>query len=401
MTMTLTDTIPGYVAGTWAIDPEHSQVGFAVRHMMIGKARGTFTRFSGELVTTPDVLSSSVTAEIDLASVDTGSALRDANLRAHFFDVGNHPQMTYRSTGLRPADGHYVLDGELTLKGITKNMPLILKVNGFGPDTQGGTRASFTATGEINRQDFGVRWNAVMEAGGAAVSDNIAIYLQIEAVCHPGTSAPMAHSRIRSAETTKIRRMSPSDVDAVCEVIGQAFADNPNTLAMVRGDRAKAQRIMRGSARVAKFGRTCSYGLVAEQGDRIVGALNAAAWPSCQLRAGEKVRSVPALVRAMGMALPRALKLTSVWAKLDPKEPHWHIGPIGVVPEVQGQGVGKALLSSFLEMADQDGSMAYLETDVDRNVPLYEKFGFRVIAREEILGVNNRFMRRDAKPPVT
>ncbi len=185
MTMTLTQTIPGYVAGTWAIDPEHSEVGFTVRHMMISEVRGTFTRFSGELVTTPDVLSSSVTAAIDLASVDTGTAYRDANLRTHFFDVGNHPQMTYRSTGLRPKDGHYVLDGELTVKGITKNVPLTLKVNGFGPDAQGRTRASFTATAGINRQDFGARWNAVMEAGGAAVSDKITIHLEIEAVRRP------------------------------------------------------------------------------------------------------------------------------------------------------------------------------------------------------------------------
>ncbi len=299
---------------------------------MRGPRRGRFTRFSGELVTTPDVLSSSVTADIDLASIDTGTAYRDANLRKHFFDVGNHPQMTYRSTGLRPKDGHYILDGELTVKGITKNVPLTLKVNGFGPDTQGRTRASFTATAEINRQDFGAGWNAGMEVGGAAVSDKITIHLEIEAVRHWETIAPIAHRRIRSVATIKIRQMSPEDMDAVCEVIGQAFADNPNTLAIVRGDPAKAQRMMRGTVRVAKFGRTCSYGLVAEQAERIVGALNAALWPSCQLRTGEKVRSAPALLREAGMALPRALKVTGVWARHDPKEPHWHIGPIGVVP---------------------------------------------------------------------
>jgi ribosomal protein S18 acetylase RimI-like enzyme len=199
----------------------------------------------------------------------------------------------------------------------------------------------------------------------------------------------------------RIRRMSAGDTDAVCEVIGRAFADNPNTLAMVRGDRAKARRMMKGSVRVAKFGRTCSYGLVAEQGDRIVGALNAAPWPLCQMATGEKVRSAPAMVRMMGTALPRALKLTSVWTKHDPKEPHWHIGPIGVDPAFQGQGVGKALLGSFLEMADTDGPPAYLETDVDRNVTLYEKFGFRVVGQSDILGVNNRFMRRDLTPPIT
>ncbi len=183
MTMTLTQTIPGYVAGTWAIDPEHSEVGFTVRHMMISKTRGKFTRFSGELVTAPDVLSSSVTAEIDLASVDTGNAQRDAHLRApDFFDVDSHPQMRYRSTGLRPDGGHYVLDGELTLKDVTKNVPLTLEVNGFGPDMWGGTRVGFTASGEINRQDFGVTWNAAIEAGGVAISDKVTIHLEIEAV---------------------------------------------------------------------------------------------------------------------------------------------------------------------------------------------------------------------------
>ena len=199
---------------------------------------------------------------------------------------------------------------------------------------------------------------------------------------------------------TKVRRVAPQDMEAICGVIGHAFAENPNTLAMVRGDRAKAQRMMKGTVRVAKFGRTCSYGLVAEQGDRIVGALNAAPWPSCQLSAGEKAKSAPAMVRVMGTALPRVMRVAGVWSKHDPKEPHWHVGPIGVVPELQGQGVGTALLSSFLEMADQDGHFAYLETDVDRNVPLYEKFGFSVIDQVDILGVNNRFMRRDKRPPV-
>jgi ribosomal protein S18 acetylase RimI-like enzyme len=202
-------------------------------------------------------------------------------------------------------------------------------------------------------------------------------------------------------ETTKIRRVSPGDMDAICEVIGQAFANNPNTLAMVRGDRAKAERVMRGTVRIAKFGRTCSYGLVAEQGDRVIGALNAAQWPRCQLSAGEKAKSAPTMLQLMGTALPRAMKVASIWSKHDPKEPHWHIGPIGVIPEFQGQGVGKALLGSFLEMADQQGPFAYLETDVDQNVELYEKFGFRVIDQAVILGVNNRFMRRNARPPVT
>ncbi len=185
MTMTQAGQIqiPGYVAGTWAIDPVHSEVGFSVRHMMVSKVRGKFTKFSGELVTASDVLDSSVTAEIDLASIETGAEQRDAHLRSpDFFDTENHPQMTYRSTGIRRDGGDFIVDGELTLKGVTRSVPLTLEVNGFGPDAYGGTRAGFTATAEINRQDFGVNWNAAMETGGVVVSDKVAIHLEIEAV---------------------------------------------------------------------------------------------------------------------------------------------------------------------------------------------------------------------------
>jgi polyisoprenoid-binding protein YceI len=183
MTMTQTGAIPGYVAGTWSIDPIHSEVGFSVRHMMVSKVRGKFTKFSGEIVTGEDILGSSVTAEIDLASIDTGAEQRDGHLRSpDFFDTDNHPVMTYKATSLRADGDDYVLDGELTLKGVTKNVPLTLELNGFGPDAYGGTRAGFTATGEINRQDFGVNWNAAMETGGLVVSDKVSIHLEIEAV---------------------------------------------------------------------------------------------------------------------------------------------------------------------------------------------------------------------------
>lgn len=183
MTVTQPGTIPGYVAGTWTIDPVHSEVGFSVRHMMVSKVRGKFTRFSGQLVTSDDVLSSSVTAEIELGSIETGAEQRDAHLRSpDFFDTENHPQMTYRSTGIRADGDDYIVDGELSLKGYTKNVPLKLELNGFGPDAYGGTRAGFTATAEINRQDFGVNWNAAMETGGVVVSDKVTIHLEIEAV---------------------------------------------------------------------------------------------------------------------------------------------------------------------------------------------------------------------------
>ncbi|MBO0772435.1 MAG: YceI family protein [Actinobacteria bacterium] len=178
--------IPGYVAGTWSIDPVHSSVEFVVRHMMVSKVRGKFRTFSGTIVTAPNPAESSVTAEIDLNSIDTGQEQRDNHIRsADFFEVETYPTMTYQSTGLSPDGDDFILHGKLTLKGVTREVPLKLELNGFGPDAFGGTRAGFTASGEINRKDFNVNFNAMMETGGAVVSDRVTIQLEIEAVLQP------------------------------------------------------------------------------------------------------------------------------------------------------------------------------------------------------------------------
>jgi polyisoprenoid-binding protein YceI len=177
---------PGYVAGNWIIDPVHSEVAFVVRHLMISKVRGRFTTFEGQIVTAADPLESSVTATIDLTSIETGSAQRDDHLRAaDFFDVENHPTMTYHSSGVRRDGDDYVLDGELTLKGVTQPVPLKLEVNGFGPDPfaadpLAGARAGFTATGEINRMDFGVSYNGPIPGGGVALSEKVQIAIEIQ-----------------------------------------------------------------------------------------------------------------------------------------------------------------------------------------------------------------------------
>jgi ribosomal protein S18 acetylase RimI-like enzyme len=186
-------------------------------------------------------------------------------------------------------------------------------------------------------------------------------------------------------------------LDAVCEVIGLAFADNPSTLANVGGDRAKARRTMRKAVRVAKFGRPWSHALVAVQGPNVVGALNAAAWPHCQMGLAEKIRTAPSMLRIMNTALPRAFTMMARREAHDPSQPHWHIGPIGVRPEMQGRGIGKTLLERFLGTVDEEGSAAFLETDVDRNVALYERCGFRITDRQEIVGVDTRFMWRDPR----
>ena len=191
MTAATTQTsIPGYVAGTWTIDPVHTYVGFVIKHMMVSKVRGRFATFSGKLVTGENPLNSSVTAEIDLASIITGSEQRDQHIRsADFFEVETYPTMTYRSTGIRQDGGDYVIDGELTLKGVTKSVPLTLELNGFGPDPFGGTRAGFTATGELSRSEFNVSFNAPMANGGAVVADKISLSLEIEAVLEAAPEA--------------------------------------------------------------------------------------------------------------------------------------------------------------------------------------------------------------------
>jgi polyisoprenoid-binding protein YceI len=180
---TPTVDIPGYVTGRWQIDPVHSEVSFTVRHLMISKVRGRFRTFEGEIVTATDPTASSVTATIDLASVDTGNEMRDNHLRSSdFLDIANHPTMTYRSTGLRQDGDTVLVDGDLTLRGVTKPVTLRLEPTGFGADTTGGTRTGFAATAEINRSDFGVSFNGPVPGGGVAVSERVQIQLDVQAV---------------------------------------------------------------------------------------------------------------------------------------------------------------------------------------------------------------------------
>ena len=140
--MTAAILIPSYTAGTWDIDPVHSEVSFSVRHMMVSKVRGRFGSFSGEIVTGEDITRSSVSATIDATSIDTNNEQRDNHIRsADFFDVENHPTWTFTSNGVRVDDGDLLVDGELTIKGVTRPVTLSLEVEGFGPDAYGGTRA--------------------------------------------------------------------------------------------------------------------------------------------------------------------------------------------------------------------------------------------------------------------
>lgn len=178
--------LPGYVTGTWAIDPVHSDVSFVARHLMVSKVRGQFDTFEGQIVIAEDPLASSATATIDLRSINTGNEQRDNHIRsADFFEVEKYPTMTYRSTGIKQAGEGYLVDGELDLHGVTRPVQLKVEINGFGPDPYGGTRVGFSATGEINRRDFGVDISMPMDGGGVVVGDKVQLVLEVEAVLTP------------------------------------------------------------------------------------------------------------------------------------------------------------------------------------------------------------------------
>ncbi len=175
----MTTAVP---AGTWIIDPSHSEVGFTTRHLMVSKVRGSFDKFSGTLTVADDFTASKVEATIDAASVNTRDENRDNHLRTNeFFGVEEHPTWSFVSTGLTSKGSDYALTGDLTIKGITKPVTLNLEVLGVNKDPWGNTKAGFSASTKINRKDFGVEWNAPLEAGGFLVGDDVTLNLEIQA----------------------------------------------------------------------------------------------------------------------------------------------------------------------------------------------------------------------------
>ncbi|MCR2815973.1 YceI family protein [Microbacterium jiangjiandongii] len=176
-----TTEIPGYKAGTWVLDPSHSEVSFSVRHMMISKVRGTFDVKSGTIVAPENPLGVRVTASADVASVNTKDEGRDAHLRsAEFFDAENHPTLDFVSNGARLVDGDFLIDGDLTIRGITRPVTFEVEFGGFGTDPWGNYKAGATAKTVINREDFGLTWNAALETGGVLVGKDITITLDLQ-----------------------------------------------------------------------------------------------------------------------------------------------------------------------------------------------------------------------------
>jgi polyisoprenoid-binding protein YceI len=170
---------------SWKIDPSHSAIQFSVRHMVISKVRGAFTRWTGELAFDADQpAASAVSVRIDASSIETHEPKRDEHLRsADFFDVAVYPEITFssRSVEARGKERYRVI-GDLTIRGTTRSVELDAEFLGLGADPWGGQRVAFQARGSVHRKDFGLTWNQVLETGGVLVGDQIEITLDVQAV---------------------------------------------------------------------------------------------------------------------------------------------------------------------------------------------------------------------------
>ena len=185
MVATIQPQIDTVARTTWQIDPKHSLVEFSVKHMMFSTVKGRFGGVTGTItLDEADLSRASVDVEVDVSTIDTREEQRDGHLRsADFFDVEQYPTMTFMSTRVEDLGGdRFRLVGDLTIRGITREVSLDAVFNGRGTNPWGQTVAGYSATGEISRKDFGLEWNAVLETGGVLVSDAVKLTLEIQAV---------------------------------------------------------------------------------------------------------------------------------------------------------------------------------------------------------------------------
>jgi polyisoprenoid-binding protein YceI len=174
-------TLP--VAGTWAIDPGHADVAFVGRHFMLTKVRGRFTDVAGTVYVADEPNHSRLDVVIGMASLNSGDDTRDNHLRSdELFDVERYPQATFRSVAVDWRDRRGTVHGDLTIHGVSRRVPLEVVFEGHARDPWGNDRAVFSARTQVNREDFGVTWNVVLEAGGLLVSKEISIEIEIEAI---------------------------------------------------------------------------------------------------------------------------------------------------------------------------------------------------------------------------
>ena len=186
--MTVTDTRTAdttVLSGTYALDPSHSRLGFVARHAMVTKVRGSFEEFEGSAnLDFADPARSTATVTFQVGSVSTGNQMRDDHLRTNdFFDVATYPTASFASTGVTVVDDStFELAGDLTIKGVTKPVTVTFETTGTATDPYGNLRAGFEGRATINRKDWGISWNAALEAGGVMVSEKIQLEFDISAI---------------------------------------------------------------------------------------------------------------------------------------------------------------------------------------------------------------------------
>jgi len=188
LALTLAVASVAYAApATWTIDPGHSRVGFSIRHFF-SKVPGSFTKFSGTVVYDPEKpAASTVNAEIEAASITTNNEKRDGHLKSEdFFFVEKYPTLTFASTKVTPAgEGRLTVEGNLTMRGVTKPVTLTVTHLGSGPGMGGEQRAGFEAVGKVNRKEFNIIWNKALDQGGTMLGDDVDIAIAIEGVIRP------------------------------------------------------------------------------------------------------------------------------------------------------------------------------------------------------------------------
>ena len=181
-------TLP--VAGTWDIDPVHTDLAFTGRHFMLTRVRGRFTDVSGTITVGEDLAASHVSVVIGMASVASGSEVRDTHLRSpELFDVERYPTATFVSVGVDWSGGTGTVHGDLTIHGVTRWVALRVTFEGYVPDPWGGHRAVFSAGTRVNREDFDITWNVALETGGVLVSKEVSLDIALEAVLRPASAA--------------------------------------------------------------------------------------------------------------------------------------------------------------------------------------------------------------------
>jgi polyisoprenoid-binding protein YceI len=184
-----TTTVPTTVTGTYSIDPTHSRIGFVARHAMVTKVRGSFNEFEGSgYFDAENPSASNLQLTIQAASIDTRNADRDSHLKSNdFFDMETYPEITFRSTAVENVDAeNYRVTGDLTIKGVTKPVTVDFEYTGTAVDPYGNTRIGLDGTTTVNRKDWGVNWNAALEAGGVLVSEKVTLEFEVSAIHSDG-----------------------------------------------------------------------------------------------------------------------------------------------------------------------------------------------------------------------